>query len=219
MPRKLQAVLGAGPALAREEELVQMHLNVLARAHDERCGMLHLQHISLAGSVERIARSKATRAGYQRGSDAASPAACARTISRCTMENADADWKMNPPLRCRADMLALRRALADGVIDLIATDHAPHTPAEKARGWEQAPFGVIGLETALGACLALVHDGTMTMERLIDAMAVKPAALLSRVDDTPRERIDPDRSSRRLDGRSGAVLLKSAQLPLRRDAL
>ncbi len=179
---RVQAALGAGTALAREDELVQMHLEVLARAHAERCGMLHLQHISLTGSVERIAQAK--RQGMEVSAEATPHHLlfCAEDIPR-QGEEWNADWKMNPPLRSRIDMLALRRALADGVIDLIATDHAPHTPAEKARGWEEAPFGVIGLETALGACLSLVHDGMLTLARLIDAMAVKPAALLARVDD------------------------------------
>ena len=77
----------------------------------------------------------------------------------------DANWKMNPPLRGRADMLAMRRALADGTIDRIATDHAPHTPAEKAAGWDDAPFGCIGLETAPAACLSLVQGGELTFAR------------------------------------------------------
>lgn len=175
---QVRAAFGDGPAYAREEALVQMHLDVLARAGAERFGVLHLQHISLAGSVERIAR-------YQRHGRGLSAEATPHHLLLCVDDIPqhddawDANWKMNPPLRRREDMLALRRALADGVIDVIATDHAPHTPAEKARGWDEAPFGIIGLETALGACLALVHDGTITLERLIDAMALRPRAILS----------------------------------------
>jgi dihydroorotase len=81
----------------------------------------------------------------------------------------DPNWKMNPPLRSRTDMMAMRRALALGIIDTIATDHAPHTPAEKARPWDAAPFGVIGLETAFAACNAVVQAGDVPLSRIVSA--------------------------------------------------
>ncbi len=179
---KIRAALGEGPALAREDDLVRMHLAVLAQANEERCGALHIQHVSMAATVERIAHSKRNGIACSAEVTPHHLLLCAEDIPAHHGE-ADANWKMNPPLRSREDMLALRRALADGVIDVIATDHAPHTVEEKSRDWDEAPFGVIGLETALGACLSLVHDGVLSMTRLIDAMSRKPAALLSRIDD------------------------------------
>ena len=88
-----------------------------------------------------------------------------------------ADAKMNPPLRSEADRLAVRQGLADGTIDCIATDHAPHAPAEKAAGLAQAPNGIIGLETALPTSLALVADGTLSLAGLIAKMSVVPARI------------------------------------------
>jgi len=68
-------------------------------------------------------------------------------------------------------MMAMRRAFADGTIDWLATDHAPHTPAEKAKGWDAAPFGVIGLETAFGAVMSLVHRDEVDFWRYANAIS------------------------------------------------
>jgi dihydroorotase len=74
----------------------------------------------------------------------------------------------------------MKKALATGIIDCISTDHAPHTPAEKAAGYEAAPFGVIGLETSWGVVLTeLYHTGMMSLPQIITAMSVKPRKLLS----------------------------------------
>src|SRR5690606_31533959 len=86
---------------------------------------------------------------------------------------------MNPPLRTEADRLAIIEGLKDGTIDLIATDHAPHTDYEKDREFDYAPFGIIGLETALGVTLqTLVHSGEMKLPDVIDLMTRKPAAII-----------------------------------------
>lgn len=88
----------------------------------------------------------------------------------------DANYKMNPPLRSRADREALIEGLLDGTIDLIATDHAPHTAAEKAKGIEAAPFGIVGLETAFPLLYThLVKTGLVTLKQLIDWLTIKPA--------------------------------------------
>ena len=88
----------------------------------------------------------------------------------------DANWKMNPPLRAREDMLALREGLLDGTLDFIATDHAPHTEEEKANGFEKAPFGIVGLETAFPLLYTnFVQTGEWTLKQLIDYMTKKPA--------------------------------------------
>jgi dihydroorotase len=88
----------------------------------------------------------------------------------------DADWKMNPPLRGKEDLAALREGLLDGTLDFIATDHAPHTAEEKAAGFAKAPFGITGFETAFPLLYTnFVKKGTWTLQQLIDWMTKKPA--------------------------------------------
>ena len=88
-------------------------------------------------------------------------------------------FKMNPPIRSRADREALREGVADGTVDVIATDHAPHSADEKSRGLAGSAMGVVGLETAFAAVnTVMVRSGLMPMERLIDAMAVAPRRIL-----------------------------------------
>jgi dihydroorotase len=83
---------------------------------------------------------------------------------------------MNPPLRTQADIDALQQGLADGTIDLLVTDHAPHHYDEKEREFADAPNGIVGLETALGVnCTYLLHRGVLTMSQMVDAMSCKPA--------------------------------------------
>ncbi|MGB3261552.1 dihydroorotase [Paenisporosarcina sp.] len=88
----------------------------------------------------------------------------------------DANWKMNPPLRAKEDLQALIEGLEDGTLDFIATDHAPHTAEEKGNGMEQAPFGIVGLETAFSLLNThFVKSGKWTLAQLIDWMTRKPA--------------------------------------------
>lgn len=88
----------------------------------------------------------------------------------------DAIWKMNPPLRAKEDMLALREGLLDGTLDFVATDHAPHTQEEKAFGFEKAPFGIVGLETAFPLLYThFVKTGEWTLQQLLDSLTTKPA--------------------------------------------
>ncbi|MCT6810753.1 MAG: dihydroorotase, partial [Bifidobacterium sp.] len=87
---------------------------------------------------------------------------------------------MNPPLRSRADQQAALEAVADGTVDMIATDHAPHSAAEKALGLKDAPNGIIGLETAYAVCnQVLVKSGLISHDRLIELMSLAPAELIS----------------------------------------
>src|SRR5690625_606123 len=87
----------------------------------------------------------------------------------------DANFKMNPPLRAKADRDALLEGLLDGTIDFVATDHAPHATDEKALGFLQAPFGIVGLETAFPLLYThLVKEGTLTLEQLINNMTLYP---------------------------------------------
>ena len=208
---KVRAALGLGPKYAREPEIIALHL----RAWDAHLAPLHVQHVSMASSAEAIAKAKNlyTRYPHLVGSGVVLPLTAEVTphhLLLCVDDvprwggAPDANWKMNPPLRSRADMLAMRRALADGVIDYIATDHAPHRPEEKSRGWDEAPFGVIGLETALGACLSLYHAGEITFDRLIAAMTLNgwfltqgvtrptPSCGITLIDLQKRWRVEPD---------------------------
>ncbi|HET8646090.1 MAG TPA: amidohydrolase family protein, partial [Vicinamibacteria bacterium] len=92
----------------------------------------------------------------------------------------DTATKMNPPLRSEADRLAVVDALADGTIDCIATDHAPHTVDDKKVEYDHAAFGIVGLETAVALCLdRLVRPGRLTLARLVDALSARPARVLS----------------------------------------
>ncbi len=134
-------------------------------------GHVHIQHVSARESVEIIALAHARGV---RVSCEATPHHLALTEDAvrgyCT------DAKMNPPLRSAADRKAIRQAVIDGTIDIIATDHAPHHYEEKERAFDEAPFGIVGLETALGVCLReLVGDGSLSLAGLIERMSTNPA--------------------------------------------
>jgi dihydroorotase len=135
---------------------------------------LHLAHLSTAASVEAV------RAAKRRGAPV-SAEACPHhfTLLDEQIPAYDGDWKMNPPLRAEADRDAVRAGLADGTIDAIATDHAPHGCAAKCVGLDLAPFGVIGLETSLALGITeLVGGKVLTRRQLIERMSSAPAALL-----------------------------------------
>jgi dihydroorotase len=92
----------------------------------------------------------------------------------------DTNTKMNPPLREAADRDAMLQGLADGTIDVIATDHAPHAADEKQVEFDQAPFGITGLETAVSLCFdRLVHRGVVTLSQLVELLSVNPARILN----------------------------------------
>lgn len=135
---------------------------------------LHIAHVSTAASVEAIRAAK--RKGIRISAEAA-PHHFA--LNDKELPGYDTDWKMNPPLRGAEDRLALLAGLADGTIDAIATDHAPHGCAAKSLGMDQAPFGVIGLETSLAVALTeLYHKKILTRRKLVERMSSGPAALL-----------------------------------------
>jgi dihydroorotase len=133
----------------------------------------HVQHVSSAGSVEIIRRA---RAAGQPVSGEASPHHLLLTHAACDGYNTAA--KVNPPLREDRDVKALREGVADGTITVLATDHAPHSFDEKTRPFEEAPFGLIGLQTALPLYAeALVHSGLIGWPRLISLLTIEPAKL------------------------------------------
>lgn len=136
-------------------------------------GWLHLAHLSAARSVELVRQAK--RRGI-RVTCEVTPHHLALTHE--AVGEFDARAKVNPPLRGEEDRAALIEGLRDGTIDCIATDHAPHTEWEKTAEFDAAPFGISGLETALGVCVeTLVKPGLLAWPQLIEALTVKPAAI------------------------------------------
>lgn len=136
-------------------------------------GHVHLCHMSTRGSVELIrwAKSKGLRVTAE-----ATPHHFTLTHERC--EGYDTNAKMNPPLREAADRDAIRQALKDGTIDCIASDHAPHHYDTKEREFDDAPNGIVGLETALGLAIReLVEPGILSLPELLGRMSTVPARI------------------------------------------
>lgn len=159
----------AMPALA--EALIVARDIMLARAID---WPIHLQHISTAESINlvRDARRRNIRVTAE-----ATPHHIALT-DEC-IKTFDTNYKMNPPLRSAADRQALCEALADGTVTVIATDHAPHTATSKIVEFDYAPFGIIGLETALPVTLTeLVHTGVLSLSDWVAKFTRGPAEVL-----------------------------------------
>jgi dihydroorotase len=101
------------------------------------------------------------------------------TLTEEAADGFNANAKMNPPLRTRADVDAIVEALADGTIDAIATDHAPHTREEKSQLFSHAPNGIIGLETAVGLTLTqLYHERRFSLERIVELLSIGPRRVL-----------------------------------------
>jgi len=141
-------------------------------------GRLHLCHLSSAGSVEMVRRAKAEGL---RVTAEVTPHHLA--FSDEDLVSYDTNFKVNPPLRASEDRDALRRGLADGTIDAVATDHAPHAVEDKEAEFDQAPPGTIGLETALAAVFTqLVEPGLLSLGRVIEAMSTAPARILGAAD-------------------------------------
>lgn len=135
---------------------------------------VHIAHVSTAMSIDLIRAAKARGVRVT-----AETAPHYFTLTDEAVIGYDTNTKMNPPLRSAADREAIRIALADGTLDAIATDHAPHSILEKELEFDAAANGVIGLETALPLTLALVRDKVIDAKRLVELMAVNPAAILA----------------------------------------
>ncbi len=137
-------------------------------------GKLHIAHVSTAGSVELIKRAK------EKGIRVTCEVMPHHfTLNHEAVLTYDSNTKMSPPLRAAKDVEAMMAGLRDGTIDVIATDHAPHSIEEKETEFEAAPFGIIGLETALGLVLTqLVEPGLLTLPQAISKMTVNPAHIL-----------------------------------------
>lgn len=132
----------------------------------------HIAHLSTRASLELV------RAAKQRGL----PVSCEVTPHHFTLCDEDVvydtNYKMNPPLAGREDREALVEGLADGTVDAIATDHAPHAPALKDVEFDRAPFGITGFETALGLALELVHAKKISLPRMVELFTLGPARVL-----------------------------------------
>jgi dihydroorotase len=147
----------------------------------------HAQHLSSGNSVDIL---RAAQADGVPATGEVSPHHLLLTDEAC--DGFDTNAKMNPPLREESDRRALVQGVADGVITVLATDHAPHTAAEKARPFEEAPLGIIGVECALPLYVeALVKSGAIDWPRLVALMTIEPARLL-RLDGEGLGRLDVD---------------------------
>ncbi len=161
------------PGIPKAVEEIMVERN--ARLAELTGAHLHVQHITTAGGVEILKRYKARGV---RITGEASPHHI--TLTDDAIEKYDTNAKMNPPLREQSDIEAVKAGIKDGTIDIIATDHAPHTPAEKDVEFALAPFGIIGLETSLGIVLTqLVDQDIISIERAIEMMTVSGAKIIN----------------------------------------
>jgi len=164
----LRLGLRGRPALAEESDAARDC--ALAELTGAR---VHLAHVSTRGAIEAVRRAK------ERGAQVT----CEVTPHHFTLTDAaceafDTNTKMNPPLRSREHLEAVLEAVADGTVDAIATDHAPHHRDEKELEFDHAAFGITGLETAVGLALdRLVRPGLISLERLVELCSVNPARI------------------------------------------
>lgn len=164
------AALGLRGWPAIGEDVIVMRNVLIAEQMDWH---VHCQHVSSAQSVELIRQAK------QRGIKI-SGEVCPHhfTLTEECVKTYDTNFKMNPPLRTERDRRALLEGLADGTLEIIASDHAPHCTYEKEVEFDFAPFGIIGLETELALSLELVRNNVLELRALIEKLTVNPARLL-----------------------------------------
>jgi dihydroorotase len=164
-------ILGLGGFPAAAEDVMTSRDIALAEATG---GRLHIMHVSTAGSVDAVRRAKRRNV---------------RVTAECTphhfsltdacLRTFDSNCKMNPPLRSRDHVEACIAGLADGTLDVIATDHAPHAQEKKIQELDRAPFGILGLETALGLVVTrLIEPGHLDWPTALAKMTVNPARIL-----------------------------------------
>jgi dihydroorotase len=163
-----QLGLKGWPAVAEEAIIAR---DILLAEHVQ--ARLHICHVTTAGGVEIIRWAKS------RGIAVTAEVTPHHLLLTDEMVRSfDPIYKVNPPLRSEVDVMALREALAEGVIDIVATDHAPHAAESKDCEWQEASFGMIGLETALPIInLTMVQSGLLTWEAVADRLSYAPAAI------------------------------------------
>ncbi|MEW6749540.1 MAG: dihydroorotase [Candidatus Latescibacterota bacterium] len=158
-----------GMPVAAEEEMVRRDLELARRTG----GPLHIAHISTAAALRRVRQARSE--GLAVTCEVMTHHFSATDEE---VERHGANAKMSPPLRSQADVEAMRQGLADGTIDVIATDHAPHTAVEKSLPLAEAPFGIVGLETAVGLTLtSLVHAGVLDLAAAVARWTSAPARI------------------------------------------
>jgi len=165
---KLAVLLGL-KGIPRQAEYIMVARNIALC--ELTGGQLHLAHLSTKESVALVRDAK------KRGLPVTAET-CPHyfALTEEAVANYNANAKMNPPLRTEDDRQAILAGLADGTLEVVASDHAPHTPAQKAREFDFAPFGIIGLETTLGLVLTeLVQKGVMTLSAALAALSDAPA--------------------------------------------
>src|SRR5918911_79448 len=169
----LRLGLRGRPALAEESDA--MRDCALAELTGAR---VHLAHVSTRGAIEAVRRAK------ERGAQVTCEVAPHHfTLTDAAGEGFDTNKKMTPPLRSPEHLEAILEAIADGTVDAIATDHAPHHSDEKELKFDHAAFGITGLETAVGLALGrLVHTGRVGLERLVELFSTNPARILRLAD-------------------------------------
>jgi dihydroorotase len=137
-------------------------------------GRLHIAHVSTKGAVELIRLAK------KRGIADVTAETCPHyfSITENAVEGYNTNAKVNPPLRRKEDVEAIRKGLKDNTIDVIATDHAPHHCDEKLGEFDLAPSGISGFETSIGLSMKLVDEGVLTLSQLIEKMALNPSKIV-----------------------------------------
>lgn len=153
-----------------ESSIVQRDIRLAA----ETGGHLHVAHLSTSAALQAVAQAK--KAGVR--------VTCEVTPHHFALLDEDitdynTNFKMNPPLRSREDRNALLAGLADGTVDCVATDHAPHAQHEKNAEFDRAPFGITGLETALGLCVSILHaKHKVSLKRIVELLSTNPARVM-----------------------------------------
>jgi dihydroorotase len=158
-----------GIPAAAEEAMIARDLALVAQTG----GRLHIAHLSTAGAVDLVRDAK--RRGLAVSAEVTPHHF---TLTDAAVEGYNTNAKMNPPLRCARDVDAVRQGLADGTIEVIATDHAPHHRDEKDVEFDHAANGIVGLETALPLALRMAEEIRLPVERLVAAMSTNPARIL-----------------------------------------
>jgi dihydroorotase len=167
-------ILGLRGMPAASEDVDVVRDCVLAKLTGAK---VHIAHVSTRGALDAVRNAK----------NEALAVSCEVTPHHWTLTDEavaeyDTNTKMSPPLRSREHVDAILAAMKDGTIDAIATDHAPHHQDEKALEFDQAPFGITGLETAIGLAFDLVHQGLIDLERVVEMCATNPARIFGLTD-------------------------------------
>ena len=168
----VSALIGLKGIAREAEEVIIARDIILARGAE---ASLHICHVSTEGAVQLIREAKNRQ-------EQVTAEVCPHhfTLTDESVKDYDTNTKINPPLRTQKDVDSIKKALKENVIDIIATDHAPHHIDDKNCEYEKASFGIIGLETAVPLCMTeLVHQGILSPIELIEKMTVNPAKLIN----------------------------------------